>query len=105
MRLSYAYQEVASSGEDFETQASPCSTQLRAMDDSLNARLAEKYGFTKADMDKPLPLAQELLAANEALVDYFITRKWRADRESADPLEDVRLYAIVTRGGRGAASV
>ena len=37
------------------------------------------------------------LAANEALVDYFITRKWRADRESADPLEDERLYAIVTR--------
>ena len=99
MRLSYAYQEVASSGEDFEAHGQPLLDALRAMDDSLNARLAEKYGFTKADLDKPLPLAQELLGANEALVDYFITRKWRADRESADPLEDVRLYAIVTRGG------
>ena len=39
----------------------------------------------------------ELLAADEALVYYFITRKWQADRESADPFEDERLYAIVWR--------
>ena len=97
MRISYAYQAVASSGEDFETQGQPLLSQLQAMDDSLNSRLDEKYGFTKDDMDKPLPLPQQLLAGDEALVDYFITRKWRADRESADPLEDERLYAIVTR--------
>ena len=97
MRLSFAYQAIASSGEDFETSGQPLLDQLKAMDDSINTLLADKYGFTQEDIDKPLPLPQQLLADNEALVDYFITRKWRADRESADPLDDERLYAIVSR--------
>ena len=70
---------------------------FRRSDDTLNARLSSKYSFDKSAMDKPLPSANTLLKPNEALIDYFITRKWRADRESADPLEDERLYAIVTR--------
>jgi len=97
MRLSLAYQEVASSGDGSDDKGAVQIEQLRAMDDTLNGRLAAKYGFDKSVMDRPLPSANTLLASNEALIDYFITRKWRADRESDDPLEDERLYAIVTR--------
>ncbi|RUW58763.1 CHAT domain-containing protein [Mesorhizobium sp. M7A.F.Ca.US.008.03.1.1] len=97
MRLSFAYQEVASSGDGSDDKGAVQMEELQAMDDTLNAKLAARYGFDKIAMDKPLPAAGTLLKPNEALVDYFITRKWRADRESADPLEDERLYAIVTR--------
>lgn len=97
MRLSFAYQEVASSGDGSDDKGAVQMEQLQAMDDTLNAKLAARYGFDKIAMDKPLPTANTLLQPNEALIDYFITRKWRADRESADPLEDERLYAIVTR--------
>jgi len=99
MRLSFAYQTIFSGGNDDEMGWSVLD-QLRDVDDKLNNRLAEKYGFQQADLDKPLPPAEDLLQPGEALVDYFITRKWRADRESADPLADERLYAIVTRKGR-----
>ncbi len=97
LRLSFAYQEVVSSGDDIEHTWTALADQLRALDDTLNIRISDKYGFDKDAMDKPLPSAETLLKPNEALIDYFITRKWRADRESADPLEDTRLYAIVTR--------
>lgn len=98
MRLSFTYQTVTSGGNDGEIWQD-LLVQLRATDDKLNYRLNEKYGFDNSILDKPLPRPQELLQTNEALVQYFITRKWRADRESADPLEDTKLYAIVTRGG------
>jgi CHAT domain-containing protein len=97
MRLSFAYQEVASSGDDIEHTGAMLMGQLQSIDDTLNARLSAKYGFDEKAMATPLPTAETLLQPNEALIDYFITRKWRMDRESADPLEDERLYAIVTR--------
>jgi len=97
MRLSFAYQEVASSGDGSDDQGAIQMEDLHLSDDKLNARLSSKYSFDKSALDKPLPSANTLLKPNEALIDYFITRKWRADRESADPLEDQRLYAIVTR--------
>eukprot|EP01035_Chromulina_nebulosa_P033422 gene33421-44750_t len=97
MRLSFALQEITSSGDDIEQTGTALTEQLHAMDDRLNTRLSGKYSFDKSALDKPLPSANLLLNPNEALIDYFITRKWRADRESDDPLEDERLYAIVTR--------
>ncbi|WP_161634482.1 CHAT domain-containing protein [Mesorhizobium loti] len=97
MRLSFALQEVTSSGDDIEQTGTALTEQLRAMDGRLNRMLSGRYSFDKSAMDKPLPSADMLLKPNEALIDYFITRKWRADRESDDPLEDERLYAIVTR--------
>ena len=100
MRFSYAYSEVTSSGEDYEKVSQPLKDQWDRGTERLNAIVADKYGFTKSDVDKPLPLAQDLLGEKQALVDYFITRRWRADRESAEPFEDQRLYAIVSRKGK-----
>ncbi|MCW5192376.1 CHAT domain-containing protein, partial [Burkholderia cenocepacia] len=37
----------------------------------------------------------QLLAPREAFVNYFITRQWKADRQSKDPLAATLLYAIV----------
>jgi len=97
MRLSLAYQEVASSGNSSSDPDEPQPEQVQAMYEKVIARVTARYRFEQSVVDKPLPTAEMLLKPNEALVDYFITRKWRADRESADPLEDERLYAIVTR--------
>ena len=50
-----------------------------------------------------MPTPRDLLGEDQALVQYFMTRKWRADRDAADPIADTRLYAIVWR--KGAAPV
>ncbi|MEO5760459.1 MAG: CHAT domain-containing tetratricopeptide repeat protein [Mesorhizobium sp.] len=96
MRLSLAYQEEASSS-DISDPGALQPDEVEAIYQKVLARVAAKYSFYQSVVDKPLPTAEKLLNQNEVLVDYFITRKWRADRESADPLEDERLYAIVTR--------
>ncbi|WP_167334855.1 CHAT domain-containing protein [Mesorhizobium loti] len=97
IRLSLAYQEAASSGDSSDDPGVVQPEQVQAAYEKATARVMAKYSFSQSVVDKPLPSANLLLKPNEALVDYFITRKWRADRESADPLEDERLYAIVTR--------
>lgn len=97
IRLSLAYQEAASSGDSSDDPGAVQPGQVEAAYQKAMARVMAKYSFSQSVVDKPLPSAGTLLKPNEALVDYFITRKWRADRESADPLEDERLYAIVTR--------
>lgn len=97
IRLSLAYQEAASSGDSSDDPGAVQPEQVEAAYKKATTRVMAKYSFSQSVVDKPLPSADTLLKPNEALVDYFITRKWRADRESADPLEDERLYAIVTR--------
>jgi CHAT domain-containing protein len=97
IRLSLAYQEAASSGDSSDDPGAVQPEQVEAAYQKATARVMAKYSFSRSLVDKPLPSAGTLLKPNEALIDYFITRKWRADRESADPLEDERLYAIVTR--------
>jgi len=77
--------------------------EVQAAHEKATARVVAKYSFSQSAVDKPLPSANLLLKPNEALIDYFITRKWRVDRESADPLDDERLYAIVTRKEPAAA--
>jgi len=73
--------------------------ESKALEGKINARLeAEK--FDTATLDAPLPTARDMLAGDQALVSYFITRKWHADRESAEPFAEVRLYAIVWRKDR-----
>ncbi|RWO46755.1 MAG: CHAT domain-containing protein [Mesorhizobium sp.] len=97
IRLSLAYQEAASSGDSADDPGAVQPDQAQAAYEKAITRVTTKYSFDQSVVDKPLPTANTLLKPNEALIDYFITRKWRADRESADPLEDERLYAIVTR--------
>ena len=98
MRISYAYQAVASSGEDFETQGQPLlDRNCRRWTTASTAGSTKSTASPRTISTSRCRCRSNCLAANEALVDYFITRKWRADRESADPLEDERLYAIVTR--------
>ncbi|TRC78904.1 CHAT domain-containing protein [Mesorhizobium sp. WSM4307] len=100
IRMSLAYQEAASSGDSSDDPGAVQPEQVEAAYQKATARVMAKYSFSQGVVDKPLPSAGALLKPNEALIDYFITRKWRADRESADPLEDERLYAIVTRKDR-----
>ncbi|WP_167514521.1 CHAT domain-containing protein [Mesorhizobium intechi] len=100
IRLSLAYQEAASSGDSSDDPGAVQPEQVEAAYQKATARVMARYSFSQSVVDKPLPSAGALLKPNEALIDYFITRKWRADRESADPLEDERLYAIVTRKDR-----
>ncbi|RUV19642.1 CHAT domain-containing protein [Mesorhizobium sp. M7A.F.Ca.MR.245.00.0.0] len=97
IRLSLAYQEAASSGDSADDPGAVQPDEAQAAYEKAITRVTTKYSFDQSVVDKPLPMANTLLKPNEALIDYFITRKWRADRESADPLEDERLYAIVTR--------
>ncbi|OBQ74780.1 hypothetical protein A8146_03300 [Mesorhizobium loti] len=97
IRLSLAYQEASSSGYSSDDPGAVQPEQVEAAYQKDTAKVMAKYSFSQSLVDKPLPSANTLLKSNEALIAYFITRKWRADRESADPLEDERLYAIVTR--------
>lgn len=70
----------------------------RAADARLQTEMNERYPDVNADsMTRPLPTGKQLLEADQALVQYFITRKWKADRDLADPFVDTRLYAIVSR--------
>jgi len=94
LRLSLMNQEIFSAGTD-DALGHEVLDEMQALEDKINARVAERYKFDQAALDKPLPTASELLEPRQALVAYFITRKWRADRQSAEPFEDVRLYAIV----------
>ncbi|MCO5146068.1 MAG: CHAT domain-containing protein [Aquamicrobium sp.] len=72
---------------------------LREFEGRLNSHVVERYELTPDKLSAPLPAPADLLAPGEVLVQYFITRQWRSDRETADPLADTRLYAIVSRAG------
>jgi CHAT domain-containing protein len=98
MRISFSYRELFADKND-ESQAFGYELldRLKKLDDKINRRANEVYQFDSSALDKPLPTANELLKTDEALVQYFITRKWKAERESTDPLVDTRLYAIVSR--------
>lgn len=75
-------------------------TETKTLEQQLNERLVARYRLDRDKvLNEPLPTTAMLLTKDQALVQYFITRKWRVDRESADPIEDTRLYAIVWRSG------
>ncbi|HTV68004.1 MAG TPA: CHAT domain-containing tetratricopeptide repeat protein [Rhizobiaceae bacterium] len=96
LHMSLMNQEIFSAGTD-DALGHTNLDAMKGKEDQINTLIAERYKFGQADLDVPLPLASKLLDDNEALVSYFITRKWRADRQSAEPFDDVRLYAIVWR--------
>jgi CHAT domain-containing protein len=74
--------------------------RLRELDAEINRRASERHHLSAESMEAPLPTPSELLQPDQALVQYFITRKWRADRDSIDPFVETRLYAIVWRSSK-----
>lgn len=73
-------------------------SDTKALEQQLHERIVARYRLDRETiLNQPLPTPGDLLGADQALVQYFTTRKWRVDRESADPVADARLYAIVWR--------
>ncbi|MGD9915230.1 MAG: CHAT domain-containing protein [Rhizobiaceae bacterium] len=100
LHVSRAMQELYASGSEPEL-ANTLLSQAQSFDKPLNERLAARYPEIRQEtLDRPLPPPRDLLGEDQAQVAYFITRKWKPDRESEQPFADVRLYAIVSRGGR-----
>jgi hypothetical protein len=95
LRLSLMNQEFFAAGGD-EAFAYATLEESQQLDDRINERLSET-GFDPKRLDTPLPTPRDLLATNEAFIAYFITRRWGADRQGAEPFDDVRLYGIVWR--------
>jgi len=74
--------------------------ETKTLEQQLNDRIVARYHLDRETvLNQPLPTPADLLGQDQALVQYFTTRKWRADREGADPIADTRLYAIVWRKG------
>ncbi len=98
LRISRSMQEIYASGAESDL-GNTLLDESQAFEKTLNERLAERYAdrINQASLEKPLPMAREVLGDGEALVAYFTTRKWKPDRQAAEPFEDVRLYAIVSR--------
>jgi CHAT domain-containing protein/tetratricopeptide (TPR) repeat protein len=100
LQISMTMQEIFAVGVG-EALGHQMLEQMKPLEDKINERISERYPeIDQATLDRPLPAAREVLGANEAMVAYFVTRKWRADREGEQPLEDVRLYAVVSRKDR-----
>lgn len=97
-RQSRIARELFASGGEQDLAFSFVDT-LREVEGRLSSHVADRYALTRDKLSAPLPAAAALLAPGEALVHYFITRRWRSDREAADPFVDTRLYAIVSRAG------
>lgn len=78
--------------------------ETKSLEIKLNDRIVARYSLDRETLlAGKLPTPRDLLGEDQALVQYFTTRKWRADRDAADPIADTRLYAIVWR--KGAAPV
>ena len=90
LRLNREKQELFSSGNIDDWARSVWRRQDEA-ERSLTTRL-DAIGV-KLPQDPVRP--SQLLAANEAVVSYFITRQWKADRQAEEPLAASVLYAIV----------
>lgn len=90
LRLNGEKQELFSSG-NIDDWARSVWQRQDAAEKALNKRL-DAIGV-KLPQD-PIRPAQ-LLAPREAVINYFITRQWKADRQQKEPLAATVLYAIV----------
>ncbi|MCC8977122.1 CHAT domain-containing protein, partial [Bradyrhizobium brasilense] len=90
LRLNGEKQELFSSGNIDDWARSVWGRQ-DAAEKALQKRL-DAIGI-KLPQDPIRP--SQLLAAREAVVNYFITRQWKADRQASAPLAATVLYAIV----------
>lgn len=100
IRVSLTSQQIFAAGGAELDQGYALLDRAKALTDEINRRLAEVYKLDSSVVDKPLPTPRDLLKPHEAAVQFFITRKWRGDREAVDPFVDTRLYAIVSRKDR-----
>lgn len=98
-RLSRTTREVFAAGAEQEL-GYELLDRTRGLEDRLNTILAERYQLNEESVAAPLPAAGAVLGEDQALVQYFVTRKWKADRDAAEPFEETSLYAIVSRKGR-----
>lgn len=96
-RISLSYREVFAVDQTPQSPGWAMFERFKVVNDDINRVANERYHVSAESMEGPLPTPPQLLQADQALVQYFITRKWRADRQSAEPFEDVRLYGFVWR--------
>lgn len=97
IRLSYQAQEVLSAS-DADDYAQSLTERMARVRSDLDARMSA-MPLDPAALDAPMPAPREALADDAAMVRYFVTRKWKLDRQAADPYEESILYAIVERSG------
>lgn len=97
-RLSRASREVFAVGTEME-MGYALVEQTRELEGRLHERVTKRYNVTRETMAEPLPAAGEVLQSGQALVQYFVTRKWKANRDLAEPFDATTLYAIVSRNG------
>ncbi|WP_338828824.1 CHAT domain-containing tetratricopeptide repeat protein [Bradyrhizobium sp. 27S5] len=90
LRLNGEKQELFSSG-NIDDWARSVWQRQDAAEKALNQRLDAIGMRPPRDPLRP----QQLLAGDEAVINYFITRQWKADRQSKQPLAATVLYAIV----------
>ncbi|WP_050384157.1 CHAT domain-containing protein [Bradyrhizobium pachyrhizi] len=90
LRLNGEKQELFSSGNIDDWARSVWGRQ-DAAEKALQKRLDAIGAKLPQDPIRP----SQLLAAQEAVVNYFITRQWKADRQASAPLAATVLYAIV----------
>ncbi|UGY05307.1 CHAT domain-containing protein [Bradyrhizobium quebecense] len=90
LRLNGEKQELFSSG-NIDDWARSVWQRQDAAEKALGKRL-DAIGV-KLPQDPIRP--SQLLAPDEAVINYFITRQWKADRQSKQPLAATVLYAIV----------
>lgn len=100
MRIAFTYREVFAVDQSEQSPGWAMLKRLRELDAEINRRASERHHLSAESMEAPLPTPSELLQPDQALVQYFITRKWRADRDSIDPFVETRLYAIVWRSSK-----
>ncbi|WP_158231205.1 CHAT domain-containing tetratricopeptide repeat protein [Bradyrhizobium sp. C9] len=90
LRLNGEKQELFSSG-NIDDWARSVWQRQDAAEKALNKRLDAIGAKLPQDPIRP----SQLLAPQEAVINYFITRQWKADRQSKEPLSATVLYAIV----------
>ncbi|TWC00630.1 CHAT domain-containing protein [Bradyrhizobium macuxiense] len=90
LRLNGEKQELFSSGNIDDWARSVWQRQ-----DAAEKALAKRLDAIGVKLPQDPIRPAQLLAAQEAVVNYFITRQWKADRQSKEPLAATVLYAIV----------
>ncbi len=97
IRISFTSREIFAVDQSQQSAGFAMLERLRVLNDEIDRRANGKYQVSAEAMEAPLPTPSQLLQPDQALVQYFITRKWRADRQAAEPFDDVRLYGIAWR--------
>lgn len=90
LRLNGQKQELFSSGNIDDWARSVWQRQ-----DAAEKALAKRLDAVGMKLPQDPIRPAQLLAPQEAVVNYFITRQWKADRQSKEPLAATVLYAIV----------